>query len=444
MKQKKVCIIGLGYVGFPMAIALTNVKEKKSFRYKVFGYDNNTKKIKNIIKSIKSRKLPFKSQDNDLIKKFKNSSIKNKINILEDIKDIQKMNIIILSVGFDFFGNKYSFKNLTKLVKKISENIKKGTLLLIETTLPPGTYEKILIPEIKKTIKKRGMKLDDIHLGYSHERIMPGKSYYNSIINNYKCYSGYNKISKNKVCNFLRSFINYKKFPLIELNTITECETAKVLENSYRAINIALIDEWVNYSNLIKIDLLKVIKAIKVRPTHSNLMAPGLGVGGYCLPKDGLFAKKSSKIIYKKNISFPFIDLASRINNKMPSSALKFIESKKIKLNKKKILIMGTAYKENIDDERLSPSITLIKKLIKKGSQISKFDPMINKNKIPKFNKFDLVIFCVNHKKIKDISFKNYSKKPIYFDLNNVLDEKKINLMKKRKFKLFLLGRNYG
>jgi len=105
---------------------------------------------------------------------------------------------------------------------------------------------------------------------------------------------------------------------------------------------------------------------------------------------------------------------------------------------------MGTAYKENIDDERLSPSITLIKKLIKKGSQISKFDPMINKNKIPKFNKFDLVIFCVNHKKIKDISFKNYSKKPIYFDLNNVLDEKKINLMKKRKFKLFLLGRNYG
>ena len=103
-------------------------------------------------------------------------------------------------------------------------------------------------------------------------------------------------------------------------------------------------------------------------------MAPGLGVGGYCLPKDGLFAKKSSKLIYKKNINFPFIDLASRINKKMPSSALKFIESKKIKLNKK-ILIMGTAYKENIDDERLSPSITLIKKLIKKDPKLLNLIP---------------------------------------------------------------------
>ena len=442
MKSNNVCIIGLGYVGFPLAIALSNVKKKQHFKYSVFGYDNDKKKVDQIIDSIKNKKLPIKSHDHDLIKKFKNSSNKNKINLIENFKDIQKMNIIVISVGFDFFGNKHSFRNIIELIKRISKLIKKGSLLLIETTLPPGTYEKILIPEIKKIIKKRGLKLDDIHLGYSHERIMPGKRYYNSMINNYKCYSGYDKISKVKVCNFLKSFINYKKFPLIELNSITECETAKVLENSYRAINIALIDEWVNYSNLIKIDLLKVIKAIKVRPTHSNIMAPGLGVGGYCLPKDGLFAKKSAKFIYKSNISFPFIDLAARINNKMPSTAFKFIESK-TKLNNKKILIMGTAYKENIDDERLSPSIDLINKLKKKGSLITKFDPMINKNSMPSFSKYDIVIFCVNHKKIKDISFLLFSKKPIYFDLNNVIEEKKINLMKKRKFKLFLLGRNY-
>ena len=126
----------------------------------------------------------------------------------------------------------------------------------------------------------------------------------------------------------------------------------------------------------------------------------------------------------------------------MPSTALKFIESK-TKLNNKKILIMGTAYKENIDDERLSPSIDLINKLKKRGSLITKFDPMINKDSMPSFSKYNIVIFCVKHKKIKDISFQLFSKKPIYFDLNNVIEEKKINLMKKRKFKLFLLGRNY-
>jgi UDP-N-acetyl-D-glucosamine dehydrogenase len=443
MKRNNVCIIGLGYVGFPLAIALANVKKKKHFKYSVFAYDKDKKKTGQIIESIKNKKLPFKSQDHDLIKKFKNSLNTNKINIVEDFKDIKKMNTIVISIGFDFFGKKYSFRNIIELIKRISEIIKKGSLILIETTLPPGTYEKILIPEIIKTIKKRDLKLSDIHLGYSHERIMPGRSYYNSMINNYKCYSGYDKISKIKVRNFLKSFINYKKFPLIELNNITECETAKVLENSYRAINIALIDEWVNYSNLIKIDLFKVIKAIKVRPTHFNIMVPGLGVGGYCLPKDGLFAKKSAKFIYKSNISFPFIDLASKINKKMPSTALKFIESK-TRLNNKKILILGTAYKENIDDERLSPAIDLINKLEKKGSLIKKFDPMINKYSMPKFSKYDIVIFCVNHKKIKDISIQLFSRKPIYFDLNNVIDEKKINFMKKKKFKLFLLGRNFG
>jgi len=443
MSKKKVCIIGLGYVGLPMAIALSNVKKNNKFKYDVFGYDNDTKKVKKIITSIKNKKLPFDSLDKTLKQKFTSSSYNNKINIIEDFSELAKMEIIILSVGFDFINNLNSFKNIKDLIKKISKLIKANGLLIIETTLPPGTYEKILIPEINKSCKIRKISMGNIFLGYSYERIMPGKEYYNSIINNYRCYSGYNDISKKKVKNFLKSFINYKRFNLTELNTITECETAKILENSYRATNIALIDEWVNYANLLKIDLLKVINAIKLRPSHTNIMRPGLGVGGYCLPKDGLFAEKSAKLIFKSKINFPFINLAAKINNQMPVSSFKLIKDKIKKLSSKKILIVGTSYKEDIDDLRNSPSISLINILKKKVAKIRTYDPMIDKNNIPKFNNFDLIILCVNHEKIKKIPLKHYSKKPVYFDLNNILDDKKILFMKKKKFKLFILGRYY-
>ncbi len=444
MKTKNVCVIGLGYVGLPMAIALANVKKNKTFMYKVFGYDNDKKKLNHLNKSIKLNKLPFYSPDEKLKKKFKHSSKNNKINIVKNISQINESDIIVLSVGFDFVGNKNSYKNIISLIKKISKFIKKNTLLLIETTLPPGTFEKILIPQIKITLKKRRMKLKDIYLSYSYERIMPGKKYYDSIINNNRCYSGFDKASKNKTKNFLKSFINYKNFPLQELNTITECEAAKILENSYRAINIALIDEWVNYSDIIKIDLFNVIKSIKVRPTHSNMMVPGLGVGGYCLPKDGLFASKSSEKIFKRKIKFPFIDLASKVNDKMPFSSIKFIEKNVKNLKKKKILVLGSAYKDNVDDERNSPSKILIKSLINKGSELTIYDPMLKKEKLPNFNKYNLILFCVNHDKFKKIPIKKFSKKPLYFDLNNVIDEKKIEFMKKNFFKLFILGRYYG
>ena len=300
MKQKKVCVIGLGYVGLPMAVALSNVKVKGKFYYQTFGHDIDNYKISKLIRGIKNKKLPFDSLDNDLKKKFSFSCSNNKIKIIKDLNELNKMDIIVLSVNFDFIGNKNSFKNIIKLTDKIVKNVKKGTLILIETTLPPGTYEKILMPLIKKTLLKRRIALNKIFFGYSYERVMPGEKYYNSIINNFRCYSGYNKASKIKVLKFLQTFINFKKFPLIELNSITECETAKILENSYRATNIALVDEWVKYASLIQVDLLKIIKSIKIRPTHSNMMLPGLGVGGYCLPKDALFAIKSSQIIHKK------------------------------------------------------------------------------------------------------------------------------------------------
>ena len=279
---------------------------------------------------------------------------------------------------------------------------------------------------------------------------MPGKDYLNSIISNYRCYSGYNQESKKRCRKFLCSFINIKKYPLFELNSLTECETAKILENSYRAVNIAFIDEWTKFSNLMKIDLLNVIKSIKLRPTHSNMMNPGLGVGGYCLTKDPLFADISSKILFPSKISFPIIKKSISINKKMPLFALNFIREN-FKLNRNsKILMLGMSYKEDIGDIRHSPSIILLNHLLKFSKKIKVNDPFYKSNISRCENleiknnlkKFDLILFCIKHKQYKNLNARFFSKKTVIIDLNNVLNKNQIKIFKRKKFKLFTLGNN--
>ena len=213
------------------------------------------------------------------------------------IQEVSKSDIIIISINFDF-NNKNSTKKISELrnfFQRLGRIIKKNSLILIEITLPPGTCDKVIIPILKKSLKKRRMKLEDIYLSYSYERVMPGKEYMNSIINNYRCYAGMNKSSRFKCRNFLKKYINYKKFPLYEFDNLIDCEAAKILENSYRAINIAFIDEWTKFSVKTKLNLNKIIDAIKFRSTHTNIMRPGLGVGGYCLTKDPDFINFSGK-----------------------------------------------------------------------------------------------------------------------------------------------------
>ena len=222
-------------------------------------------------------------------------------NDFENLKDSQ---VVVVSISFDFKINsiRNSYNLLKDLFREISLKINKSTLIILETTIPPGTSEKIIIPVIRKTLRRRGIR--DINYAYSYERVMPGKNYFNSIVNINRCYSGINKLSEKKCEKFLKSFINTKDFPLYKLDKISECEASKILENSYRALNIAFIDEWTKYSNNIGINLNRILDGIKMRPTHQNIMRPGLGVGGYCLTKDPGFAKISSDYIFRSKRIF--------------------------------------------------------------------------------------------------------------------------------------------
>ena len=451
MKQQVISVIGLGFVGLPTACILANCKDKKFKNiFKVNGIDRNLNKIKKEKFNFNSKsKIIY--EDKNLTKILKYIISKNKINFSDKIQDVSESDIIIISISFDF-DNKNStkkFNELKNLFQKLGKIMKKKSMILIETTLPPGTCNNVIIPILKKTLKKRKIKLEDIHLSYSYERVMPGKEYMNSIINNHRCYAGMNKSSSLKCRNFLKKYINYKKFPLFELDNLIDCESAKILENSYRAVNIAFIDEWTRFSLKTKLNLNKIIDAIKCRSTHNNIMRPGLGVGGYCLTKDPDFINFSGKYLFKKKFSFPITNISMKINKKMIFSSVEFIKDKIKTFKKKKILLLGAAYKEDVSDTRSSPSILFSNFLKKNNINFFFHDPITNtndnkkysiSNSLPNFEKFDLVLFCVKHSYYKKMNIKKFSKKPTYFDLNRVLSYTQIDHMIKNKFKLEFLG----
>ena len=145
---KNVCVMGLGFVGFPMTIALANVKSKGNIKYNVFGYDNSEHKINFLSNCINNKKLPFISNDKILKKKYLFSCKFNKIKIIKEISNLKKMDTIVVSVGFDFIQKGKPFDDLLRLIENITFIAKKGSLILFEPTLPPGTFEKILLPKI--------------------------------------------------------------------------------------------------------------------------------------------------------------------------------------------------------------------------------------------------------------------------------------------------------
>ena len=454
MKKQIVTVIGLGFVGFPTACILASCKNKKFQRkFKVNGIDRKLNKIKKKIININS-KSGILTEDKNLNKIIKDVVKNNLINFSNSLQNISKSDIVIVSVNFDFSNKSVSksFNEIKYLFKEIGQKIKKKSMILMETTIPPGTCDNIIIPILRKTLKRRKIKIEDIYLNYSYERVTPGKEYMNSIINNHRCYAGMNKSSALKCKNFLKQFINYKRFSLFEFDNLIDCEAAKILENSYRAINIAFIDEWTKYANATKLNLNRVINAIKKRKTHTNIMSPGLGVGGYCITKDPDFINFSTRFFSNVRFNFPITNIAKKINESMPNTSINFIKSKIKNIRKKKVLILGAAYKQDVSDTRYSPTVNLINYFKRKKINFSIHDPVIdieeaNKfsvlKKLPNLNNFNVILFCVGHSYYKNIRIKKLPKKPIYFDLNRVLSFSQIKLIKKRKLKLEILGGNY-
>ena len=282
---------------------------------------------------------------------------------------------------------------------------------------------------------------------------MPGENYLKSIQNYWRVYSGINKKSKIKCREFLSFFINTDEYPLTELNNIRDSETAKIIENSYRAVNISFIEEWSKFCSPNNIDLISILDSIRLRPTHNNIMRPGLGVGGYCLTKDPLMGEVSQKQVFKsKKSNFNFCKKAITINRKMPISTLN--DCKPLLIDKKKTncLILGFTYKENIADTRHSASEILANELKKIYLQVLVYDPMLKKINLKKYHliqsiekievPIDSIFLTVKHEEFLTKKFLHYleKSKASIFDFNCVLSREKILYLQNKGSTVFSKG----
>ncbi|MFH1674112.1 MAG: nucleotide sugar dehydrogenase [Pseudomonadota bacterium] len=263
----------------------------------------------------------------------------------------------------------------------IAEHIPPEALVLIETTVAPGTTEQVAYPIMKKIFDKRGIKSDPL-LAHSYERVMPGKNYVASIRDFWRVCSGVNAQAKQKVTKFLQDVLNTDEYPLTVLDKPIESETAKIIENSYRATILAFMDEWSLFAERNGVDLKKVIDAIKVRPTHSNMIFPGPGIGGYCLPKDGGLGVWAYRHIHGWDDDiFKITPLAIDINDTRSLHVAQLVRDALRNMARPiaaaDILLLGAAYREDVGDTRYSGSELIVRKLTEMGAEMRVHDPYV-------------------------------------------------------------------
>ena len=291
-----VVVMGVGFVGAVMAAIVADTTDKDGNPTKfVIGMQRPSERSFWKIPLLNSGVSPVKAEDPEVEPMIKRCVLDKQTLMATFTYEVLSLaDVVVVDVQCDYLkedlGNvrtgRVDMEALESSLGVIAEYIPPSALVLIETTVAPGTTEQVAYPLIKKIFKKRSINSEPL-LAHSYERVMPGRDYVASIRDFWRVCAGVNDESRKRVVKFLNEVLNTDEFPLTVMDKPIESETAKIVENSFRATLLAFMDEWSLFAERNGVDLIKVMKAIKVRPTHNNIIFPGPGIGGYCLPKDG-------------------------------------------------------------------------------------------------------------------------------------------------------------
>lgn len=422
--QEIVVVMGVGFVGAVMAaiVADTVGLDGKPSKF-VVGMQRPSIRSFWKIPMLNKGISPVKAEDPEVEPMIRRCVLDKKTLVATYIYDVlQFADVVIIDVQLDYQKNELgNVRNgqvemvaLEESFEVIARHIKPDALVLIETTVAPGTTEQVAFPVMKKIFHQRGIEADPL-LAHSYERVMPGREYVASIRDFWRVCSGVNEEARKRVVKFLNEVINTKKFPLTILDRPIESETAKIVENSYRATILAFMDEWSTFAERNGVDITKVIKAIKMRPTHNNMIFPGPGVGGYCLPKDGGLGVWAYKhILGFEDDIFKITPMAININDTRSLHAAQMVRdalrNMNIPIANADVLVLGASYREDVGDTRYSGSEIMIRRLSEMGAEISVHDPYVeqwweftNQEEYPQAGRS---VFFRNQKKLKDLEVK--------------------------------------
>jgi len=388
-----VVVMGLGFVGAVMAGVVADsvdpdTGESKKF---VIGMQRPSPRSFWKIPLFNRGISPVKAEDPEVEPLIARCVNEKKTMTATYTYDALKLaDVLVVDVQCDFLkeelGNLRSghadISALEESYKIIGQKIDPDCLVLTETTVPPGTTEYVAYPIIKKAFRKRGLDREPL-LAHSFERVMPGREYVRSVRDFWRVCSGINAESRERVTRFLSDVLNVEKYPLTVLERPIESETCKIVENSYRATILAFLHEWSLFAETNGVDLIKVIQAIRMRPTHDNMIFPGPGIGGYCLPKDGglgLWAYKH--LLGFENDIFRITPEAIDINDTRALHAAQLVRDALRNMGRivaaSQVAVLGVSYREDVGDTRYSGSEILVRKLTEMGAEIRAHDPYVH------------------------------------------------------------------
>ena len=409
-------VVGLGYVGLPLLLLLSKLG------FAAIGIDKNSQKVRNL----NSLKLEFLKNNPTAEKLLRESFKKPNFKITDKFTPLKSVDFIFITVDTPIKKNKKpDQKNVTNAALNIAKNIKKGAIIIVESTVAPTTTEKLIIPTIERESK---LKADQgFYVAVCSERVRPNEDVFKDM----REFPRVIGVTSPKAVLAVRAI--YELITKGEIS-IVDCLTAEIVkttENALRDVKIAFANEVALICESLGADVWKVRELVNKRGLTDNMLVPGLGVGGHCLPKDSWLLVFSSKT---RNIKI--MPSARKINSYMPKHVsdlvLKEIKNKKINPKKAKVLILGYSYIENCEDTRNSPSIDLIDNLKKVGvSKISVHDPFINEfNNDPykKAQSVDCLVLAVKHNQFKDLDLKKFKKvmrTPVIFDCKNFFEKEK-------------------
>lgn len=423
-----VVVMGVGFVGAVMAGVVADAVDKRTGEplYFVIGMQRPSPRSYWKIPYLNRGVAPVEAEDPEvapLIARCVNE--KKTLTASFSYEALALADVVVVDVQCDYNKNALGdvrdghadIKALEDSLKIIGEKIAPHCLVLIETTVPPGTTEYVAYPILKKAFEARGLKIHhrdtevtkknlepgtlnpepreaatlnpepraagaEPLLAHSYERVMPGRHYVASIRDFWRVCSGVNAEARDKVVRFLGNVLNVEEFPLTVLDRPIESETCKIVENSYRATILAFLDEWSRFAERNGVDLIKVIDAIRVRPTHDNIIFPGPGIGGYCLPKDGgLGVWAYNTLMGFEDDIFKITPLAIDINDTRSLHVAQLVRDALRNMGRivaaSKVAVLGASYRQDVGDTRYSGSEIIVRKIAEMGGEVVVHDPYV-------------------------------------------------------------------
>lgn len=419
MNQIKICVMGLGYIGLPTSAMFA------THGCKVIGVDVNEK----VVDALNKGEITIEEPYLDIMVQ---AAVRSG-NLIADTKPHEADAFIIAVPTPITKDKKADMSYVIAATEAIVPYLRKGNMVILESTSPPGTIEELMLPILEKSGLKIG---EELYVGHSPERVLPGKILW-ELVNNNRIIGGINRLSAEKIRDLYKIFVNGE----IYLTTVRTAEMCKIVENTFRDVNIALANELAKICESVGINVWEVIELANKHP-RVNIHQPGPGVGGHCLAVDPWFIVEKAPGLAK------IIELSRKTNDSMPQHVLNRIDEilKDIK-GTKKVSVLGITYKPNIDDMRESPIIELINLMDKREDyEISVYDPYVKTHKyqakdlVDVAKNSDLLLLAVHHDYFRNLPLSDMAKvmrNRNFFDTRNFLNKEEVE---SKGFKYFLLG----